>query len=117
MFCDPSSWRWADFTAHPRVLTVGDRTGVKMIDAQVSGQDRHRHSSGTGQAPGGGLGIFPRGHEEWQDYEPCLPGGGLATPGCGRADLGFSPRAHLAVVCCFFVGAQKLHAKRGNVSC
>lgn len=46
----------------------------------------------------------------------CLVGG-LATPGCGRADLGFSPRAHLAVVCCFFVGAQKLHAKRGNVSC
>ncbi|XP_006152628.1 TATA box-binding protein-associated factor RNA polymerase I subunit C isoform X1 [Tupaia chinensis] len=49
VFRDPSPWRWADFTAHPRVLTVADRTGVKMIDTQ-------------GQ-PGCGLLLFRGGAE------------------------------------------------------
>ncbi|XP_072587520.1 TATA box-binding protein-associated factor RNA polymerase I subunit C isoform X3 [Vulpes vulpes] len=49
VFWDPSPWRWADFTAHPRVLTVGDRTGVKMID--------------TKGPPGCGLLLFRGGAE------------------------------------------------------
>ncbi|XP_051024943.1 TATA box-binding protein-associated factor RNA polymerase I subunit C [Acomys russatus] len=48
-FRDPSPWRWADFTAHPRVLTVGDRTGVKMVDIQGP--------------PGCGLMLFRAGAE------------------------------------------------------
>lgn len=30
-----SSWRWCEFSAHPRVMLYADRTGVELTDIRV----------------------------------------------------------------------------------
>uniref|UniRef100_A0A8D2JTB9 TATA-box binding protein associated factor, RNA polymerase I subunit C n=1 Tax=Sciurus vulgaris TaxID=55149 RepID=A0A8D2JTB9_SCIVU len=83
VFRDPSPWRWADFTAHPRVLTVGDRTGVKIVDTQGP--------------PGCGLLLFRGGAEA-----SCQKGERvLVTQYLGQANSGCLPPT-LHLVCTQF---------------
>ena len=30
-----STWRWCEFSAHPRVMLYADRTGVELSDIRV----------------------------------------------------------------------------------
>ncbi|XP_033501972.2 TATA box-binding protein-associated factor, RNA polymerase I, subunit C [Epinephelus lanceolatus] len=36
-----SSWRWCEFSAHPRVMLYADRTGVELTDIRVSPASSH----------------------------------------------------------------------------
>ncbi|XP_059214693.1 TATA box-binding protein-associated factor RNA polymerase I subunit C [Centropristis striata] len=36
-----SSWRWCEFSAHPRVMLYADRTGVELTDIRVSPVSSH----------------------------------------------------------------------------
>ncbi|KAM7393311.1 hypothetical protein PAMA_008117 [Pampus argenteus] len=36
-----SSWRWCEFSAHPRVMLYADRTGVELSDIRVSPSSNH----------------------------------------------------------------------------
>lgn len=64
-FRDDPSWRWSDFTSHPRVLTYADRTGVQLADVRVP----------NSQGPG----LFRIGQES-----SCQSGERVILPRCLR---------------------------------
>ncbi|XP_034402506.1 TATA box-binding protein-associated factor RNA polymerase I subunit C isoform X2 [Cyclopterus lumpus] len=57
-----SSWRWCEFSAHPRVMTYADRTGVELTDVRESPVLSHTlfHISNTPECRSGERLILSR---------------------------------------------------------
>ncbi|XP_068429800.1 TATA box-binding protein-associated factor, RNA polymerase I, subunit C isoform X2 [Clinocottus analis] len=57
-----SSWRWCEFSAHPRVVTYADRTGVELTDVRESPISSHTlfHINNTSECRSGERLILSR---------------------------------------------------------